>query len=78
MRSAGCDLECRAGFNGRVRDEIQTDILGRRVASIFDPVGHIWALVERRAERVSNAAEALSKSIAFVISPAIETFEQCL
>ncbi|WFU06838.1 hypothetical protein QA648_34240 (plasmid) [Rhizobium sp. CB3171] len=42
-----CRLRSRmpAGFNGRVRDEIQTDILGRRVASILDPVGHIWALV---------------------------------
>jgi uncharacterized glyoxalase superfamily protein PhnB len=39
-----------------IRDEIQTDTLGRRVASIFDPFGHIWALVERKPETASLAA----------------------
>ncbi|QTK83037.1 VOC family protein [Agrobacterium tumefaciens] len=39
-----------------IRDEIQTDVMGRRVASIFDPFGHIWALVERKAESMSLAA----------------------
>lgn len=39
-----------------IRDEIQTDVIGRRVASIFDPFGHIWALVERKAEGMSLAA----------------------
>jgi uncharacterized glyoxalase superfamily protein PhnB len=39
-----------------VRDEIQPDTLGRRVASIFDPFGHIWAIVERKAETASLAA----------------------
>ncbi|WP_296071434.1 VOC family protein [uncultured Agrobacterium sp.] len=39
-----------------IRDEIQTDVMGRRVASIFDPLGHIWALVERKAESMSLAA----------------------
>lgn len=39
-----------------IRDEIQTDTLSRCVASIFDPFGHIWALVEREAEGVSLAA----------------------
>lgn len=39
-----------------IRDEIQTDIIGRRVASIFDPFGHIWVLVERKAEDISLAA----------------------
>lgn len=39
-----------------IRDEIQTDMIGRRVASIFDPFGHIWALVERKAEGMSLAA----------------------
>ena len=39
-----------------VRDEIQPDTLGRRVASIFDPFGHIWALVERKPETASLAA----------------------
>ncbi|WP_245521224.1 VOC family protein [Rhizobium laguerreae] len=38
------------------RDAIQTDILGRRVASVFDPFGHIWALVERKPASVSIAA----------------------
>ena len=39
-----------------IRDEIQTDIAGRRVASIFDPFGHIWTLVGRSAEGISLAA----------------------
>ncbi|BDV39443.1 hypothetical protein DSM21852_26960 [Methylocystis bryophila] len=39
-----------------IRDEIQTDMTGRRVASIFDPFGHIWALVQRKAKEVSLAA----------------------
>lgn len=39
-----------------IRDEIQTDIIGRRVASIFDPLGHIWAFVERKAESTSPTA----------------------
>lgn len=39
-----------------IRDEIQTDMIGRRVASIFDPFGHIWALVERKSEGMSLAA----------------------
>ncbi|RMC62506.1 VOC family protein [Sinorhizobium meliloti] len=39
-----------------IRDEIQTDTIGRRVASVFDPFGHIWALVERKAGGMSLAA----------------------
>ncbi|MGD9476862.1 VOC family protein [Shinella sp. G-2] len=39
-----------------IRDEIQVDEIGRNVASLFDPFGHIWALVERKAERASLAA----------------------
>ena len=39
-----------------VRDVVQIDVLGRRVASIFDPFGHIWALVERRSGNVALAA----------------------
>ncbi|WP_245448362.1 hypothetical protein [Neorhizobium sp. T6_25] len=39
-----------------IRDEIQTDMIGRRAASIFDPFGHIWALVERKADGMSLAA----------------------
>lgn len=39
-----------------IRDEIQIDVIGRRVASIFDPFGHICTLVERKAEGMSLAA----------------------
>lgn len=39
-----------------IRDGIQTDMTGRRVASIFDPFGHIWALVESNGESTSLAA----------------------
>ena len=39
-----------------IRDEVQTDALGRRIASIFDPFGHIWAIVERKATTASLAA----------------------
>lgn len=39
-----------------IRDAVQMDVLGRRVASIFDPFGHIWALVERKAGRIARAA----------------------
>ncbi|OLP62662.1 hypothetical protein BJF93_07170 [Xaviernesmea oryzae] len=38
------------------RDQVQTDVIGRRVASIFDPFGHIWTLVERKTEGMSLAA----------------------
>lgn len=38
-----------------LRDHVQTGTLGRRVASLFDPYGHIWALIEQRAD-VRNAA----------------------
>lgn len=33
-----------------LRDRVQTDVEGRRVASLFDPFGHIWVLIERQAE----------------------------
>lgn len=33
-----------------LRDRVQTDVEGRRVASLFDPFGHIWMLAERQAE----------------------------
>ena len=39
-----------------IRDEMQTDVLGKRVASIFDPFGHIWALVECKPVSVAVAA----------------------
>ncbi|EUB95547.1 Glyoxalase-like domain containing protein [Rhizobium sp. CF080] len=34
-------------FGGMMRDRIQTDMNGRQVASIFDPAGHVWVLIER-------------------------------
>lgn len=39
-----------------IRDEIQIDMTGRRVASLFDPFVHIGALVETNAENTSLAA----------------------
>eukprot|EP01042_Synura_sphagnicola_P007579 gene7579-biopygen7952 len=33
-----------------LRDRVQTDTEGRRVASLFDPFGHIWMLMERQTE----------------------------
>jgi PhnB protein len=42
-----------------LRDRVQTDVEGRRVASLFDPFGHIWVLVERRAEMAGVAPELL-------------------
>ena len=33
-----------------LRDRVQADVEGRRVASLFDPFGHIWVLIERQAE----------------------------
>ena len=47
----------RAVAGGSVeRDGIQQDTLGRRVASVFDPFGHIWALVERGKTEMRAAA----------------------
>jgi len=31
---------------GELRDRLQLDVQGRIVASIFDPAGHIWVLIE--------------------------------
>ena len=33
-----------------LRDRVQTDTEGRRVASLFDPFGHIWMLTEREVD----------------------------
>lgn len=49
-------MQCARAAGATVRDEIQTDTIGRRVASIFDPFGHVWALVERKPEADSCAA----------------------
>lgn len=34
---------------GMMRDPIQTDMQGRQIASIFDPAGHVWVLIESGA-----------------------------
>ncbi|NTA40333.1 VOC family protein [Agrobacterium salinitolerans] len=39
-----------------IRDETQTDTLGPRIASIFDPFGHIWAIVQQKAATASLTA----------------------
>lgn len=44
----------RAGAT--VRDAVQADQSGRRIATVFDPFCHIWALVERSAEERRRAA----------------------
>jgi Uncharacterized protein conserved in bacteria len=38
------DAAFKAG--GMLRDNIQTDLQGRQVATIFDPAGHAWVLIE--------------------------------
>lgn len=45
---------------GAIRDGLQTDVIGRRVPSIFDPFGHIWGLVEHKAEGMSLAPSSLA------------------
>ncbi|WP_306871253.1 VOC family protein [Neorhizobium galegae] len=40
-------VEAAFEFGGMMRDRIQTDMNGRQVASIFDPAGHVWVLIER-------------------------------
>lgn len=40
-----------------LRDRVQTDTEGRRVASLFDPFGHIWMLTERQSEIISLASD---------------------
>lgn len=42
-----------------LRDRVQTDVEGRRVASLFDPFGHIWMLTERQAEPAGVSADQL-------------------
>ncbi|CEJ13996.1 Glyoxalase-like domain protein [bacterium YEK0313] len=39
-----------------VRDAIQPDETGRRVAALFDPFGHIWALAEQAGSAARLAA----------------------
>ncbi|UIY27952.1 hypothetical protein LZK73_12280 [Neorhizobium galegae] len=40
-------VEAAFQFGGMMRDRIQADMNGRQVASIFDPAGHVWVLIER-------------------------------
>ncbi|CAN7577514.1 VOC family protein [Bosea sp. LjRoot237] len=42
-----------------LRDRVQTDVEGRRVASLFDPFGHIWVLIERQAEPARMSPDQL-------------------
>ncbi len=39
-----------------IRDATQPDATGRRAASVFDPFGHIWGLVEPQATAAQVAA----------------------
>lgn len=43
-----------------LRDRVQTDIEGRRVASLFDPFGHIWMLAELRNETERASPDQLA------------------
>ncbi|MDU0342217.1 VOC family protein [Bosea rubneri] len=51
----GCFAQAIAA-GATLRDEVQTDVAGRRVASLFDPFGHIWVLIERDASAGRRAA----------------------
>jgi uncharacterized glyoxalase superfamily protein PhnB len=46
------DAAFQAG--GMLRDNIQTDMHGRQVATIFDPAGHAWVLIEAAADDAST------------------------
>lgn len=60
LRLAVRDLEAAVstatGAGATVRDPIQNDTAGRRVATLFDPFGHFWALVQRQRAELSEAA----------------------
>ncbi|WID95503.1 hypothetical protein QO058_22480 [Bosea vestrisii] len=43
-----------------LRDRVQTDVEGRRVASLFDPFGHIWVLIERQEGPTRVAPDQLA------------------
>ncbi|RXT53159.1 hypothetical protein B6S44_20760 [Bosea sp. Tri-44] len=43
-----------------LRDRVQTDVEGRRVASLFDPFGHIWVLIERQVESARVSPDQLA------------------
>jgi PhnB protein len=51
------DAVARAlSFGASVRDPIQMADDGRRTAVLFDPCGHLWALMERRPNKAQLAA----------------------
>ena len=52
----GAAVHAALSAGATVRDPIQPDQTGRRVASVFDPFGHIWALLERQAAAQPRAA----------------------
>lgn len=39
-----------------IRDRLQTSVSGERAASIFDPFGHLWGIVERAPRKRLKAA----------------------
>jgi PhnB protein len=39
-----------------IRDGLQTSVSGERAASIFDPFGHLWGIVERAPQKRLKAA----------------------
>lgn len=43
-----------------LRDRVQTDVEGRRVASLFDPFGHIWVLIERQEGPARASSDQLA------------------
>lgn len=46
-----------------LRDRVQTDVEGRRVASLFDPFGHIWVLIERQTEPARVSPDQLAVQV---------------
>lgn len=46
-----------------LRDRVQTDVEGRRVASLFDPFGHIWVLIERQVEPARVSPDQLAVQV---------------
>ena len=54
-----------------LRDRVQTDVEGRRVASLFDPFGHIWVLIERQAEITAVSSDQRAVHADRPVSPAL-------
>lgn len=49
-------VEAAIAAGARIRDKVQSDLHDRRVASIFDPAGHVWVLIERAENHKKIAA----------------------